>query len=162
MPTLEEIRQMADKQAAPLLEKLKTDPKNPELLAQVGALYHAAHQFKESAGYYARAVEADPKNPALRIKMAASTYRSGDSDGAISQLNAVLKTDPKNPEALFNLGVIRAEGKQDPKGAAEAWRQLLKLNPGLPAQRKQLVEKLLAQANGTPQQKGAAGNGAQR
>ena len=31
-PTAEQLRQMADTQAAPLIAKLKADPKNPELL----------------------------------------------------------------------------------------------------------------------------------
>jgi cytochrome c-type biogenesis protein CcmH/NrfG len=33
---------------------------------------------------------------------------------------------------LFNLGVVRWQGKLDPKGAIEAWEQLLKLNPNYP------------------------------
>src|SRR5580704_11207553 len=49
MPTLDELRQMADKQAAPLVERLKGDPNNSAVLAQVGAIYHSAHQFKEAA-----------------------------------------------------------------------------------------------------------------
>src|SRR5271165_5653499 len=39
MPTMAEMKQMADKQAAPLLEKLKSDPNNSTLLTQVGAIY---------------------------------------------------------------------------------------------------------------------------
>ena len=30
-PTLDDLKRMADKKAAPLLEKLKSDPKNPQL-----------------------------------------------------------------------------------------------------------------------------------
>src|SRR5208283_4634816 len=39
MPSLEEMKQMADKKAAPLLEKLKRDPNNSDLLIQVGNIY---------------------------------------------------------------------------------------------------------------------------
>ena len=35
MPTMEQMKAMADVNAAPLLEKLKTDPKNAKLLLQV-------------------------------------------------------------------------------------------------------------------------------
>ena len=35
-PSLEEMKQMADKKAAPLLEKLKSDPNNSDLLIQAG------------------------------------------------------------------------------------------------------------------------------
>ena len=39
MPTLDEMKQMADKQAEPLLAKLKTDPNNADLLNQIGTVY---------------------------------------------------------------------------------------------------------------------------
>src|SRR5579863_2020430 len=35
MPSLDQMKQMADKKAAPLLEKLKSDPNNSDLLIQV-------------------------------------------------------------------------------------------------------------------------------
>ncbi len=147
MPTADEMKQMADKKAAPLKQKLKTDPKNPLLLAQVGAIYHSAQQFEDAAGYYSQSVKADPKNPALRIKLASSLFRGGDADSAIAQLNECLKLDPGNANALFDLGVIRLQGKQDAKGAAAAWRQLLKSNPDLTPERKAAVEKMLAQVS---------------
>src|SRR5579863_9768760 len=37
---LEEMHVMADKKAAPLLEKLKSNPNDSALLVQIGALYH--------------------------------------------------------------------------------------------------------------------------
>jgi len=154
MPTANELKQMADKKAAPLKEKLKSDPKNGELLAQVGAIYNSAHEYEDAAGYYSQSVQADPKNAALRIKLASSLFRSGDADGAIAQLNECLKFDPSNANALFDLGMIRLEGKQDAKGAAAAWRRLLKLNPDLSPERKAAVEKMLAQASAGEPRKG--------
>src|SRR5580658_4765518 len=133
MPSLAEMHQIASQQVAPLLEKLKKDPNNIGLLMQVGAVYHAAHQFKDSAIYYGKAVQADPKNIDAHTKLAISQYRSGDVDGAIAELNRALSLDPKDPNSLFNLGMIRLQGKQDPKGALAAWQKLLKLNPQLDA-----------------------------
>jgi cytochrome c-type biogenesis protein CcmH/NrfG len=144
MPTLEEMRAMADKQAAPLLEKLKTDPNNSTLLMQVGAIYHGTHQFNEAAVYYGKAVNADPKNVALRTKLASSLYRSGDVDGALAQLKQGLHQDPTDANSLFDLGMIRLQGKQDSKGAVAAWQQLLKTNPQLSQERRDAVEKLMA------------------
>jgi len=145
MPSLAEMKQMADKQAAPLLLKLKTDPKNTTLLVQVGALYHATHQFKEAASYYQRAVDADPKNVANRNKLASSLYRDGDVDGALAQLKQALSYDPADANSLFNVGMIRLEGKQDARGALAAWRQLLKANPELSEDRKAAVQKQIAE-----------------
>lgn len=144
MPSLSEMKQMADKQAAPLLQKLKTDPKNTTLLLQVGALYHATHQFKEAASYYQRAVDADPKNVANRNKLASSLYRGGDVDGALAQLKQALSYEAADANSLFNVGMIRLEGKQDARGALAAWRQLLKANPELSEDRKAAVQKQIA------------------
>jgi len=145
MPSLGEMKQMADKQAAPLLQKLKTDPKNTALLIQVGALYHATHQFKEAASYYQRAVDADPKNVASRNKLASSLYRDGDVDGALAQLKQALSYEPADANSLFNVGMIRLQGKQDARGALAAWRQLLKANPELSEDRKAAVQKQIAE-----------------
>jgi cytochrome c-type biogenesis protein CcmH/NrfG len=144
MPSLEEMKQMADKKAAPLLEKLKGDPNNSDLLIQVGNIYKSTHQFKEAASYYDKALQIDPKNVAIRTEMASCLYYNGDVDGAISQLQQSLRVDPKDANSLFNLGMIRWQGKQDSKGAVAAWQQLLKSNPQLSAERKATVQKLMA------------------
>jgi len=144
MPTLEQMKQMADQKAAPLLEKLKGDPTNSGLLLQVGNIYLATHQFKDAAGYYDKALQIDPKNVAIRTQLASCLYYNGDVDGSISQLQQSLQYDPKDANTLFNLGMVKWKGKQDNKGAVAAWQQLLKSNPELDANRKAQVEKLLA------------------
>ena len=160
MPSLAQMKAMADKQAAPLLEKLKSDPNNSALLVQVGAIYHTTHQFSQAADYYGRAVKADPRNVAYRTKLASSLYRSGDVDGAISQLNQSLSYDPKDANALFDLGMIKLQGKHDGKGALAAWQQLLKANPQLSEERKAAVQKLIAEvAIMQSDQKGIKGAG---
>ncbi len=144
MPSLEEMKQMAGKKAAPLLEKAKADPNNSDLLIQVGNIYEATHQFKQAAGYYGKALQIDPKNVAIRTEMASCMYYDGDVDGAIGQLQQSLHYDPKDANSLFNLGMIRWQGKKDSKGAVAAWQQLLKSNPQLSADRKAKVQKLMA------------------
>jgi cytochrome c-type biogenesis protein CcmH/NrfG len=143
-PSLDEMRQMADMQAAPLLEKLKSNPNDSSLLVQVGAIYHTTHRFKEAADYYSRALNIDPRNVTIRTKLASSLYRNGDVDGAIAQLNRALSYDPKDANALFDLGMIKLQGKSDPKGALADWQRLLKTNPQLSPERKATVLKLMA------------------
>ena len=65
-PSLSDLKRMADKKAEPLLTKLTSDPKNPELWNQVGLIYKSAHQFKEAAGYFEKSLQYDPKNVAVR------------------------------------------------------------------------------------------------
>lgn len=145
VPTMEQMKAMADVKAAPLLEKLKTDPKNTKLLVQVAALYNSTHQFKDAANYYHRALEVDPKNVTTRTDLASSLYYQGDADGAVSELQKALKFSPNDVNALFNLGMIRFKGKDDAPGAIAAWQLLLKTHPNL--DRKATVEQMIAEAN---------------
>jgi cytochrome c-type biogenesis protein CcmH/NrfG len=148
MPSLDQMKHMADKQAEPLLAKLQNDPKNSDLLNQIGTIYKAAHQFNEAVGYYQKAVQADPKNNLARTDLASCLYYQGDVDGALKQLQQALSYNPKDANSLFNLGMIRWKGKGDTKGAVEAWNQLLKSNPQLDPPKKTQVKKLLAQVQG--------------
>jgi cytochrome c-type biogenesis protein CcmH/NrfG len=144
MPSLEEMKSMADKKAAPLLEKLKSDPNNTDLLSQVGLIYKSTHQFKEAISYYEKAVQIDPKNVPTRTELASCLYYTGDVDGAIEQLQTSLQHDPKDINSLFNLGMMKWQGKQDSKGALAAWQLLLKSNPQIDAAHKATVQKLIA------------------
>ena len=147
MPSLEQMKQMADKKAEPLLAKLKSDPNNSGLWLQVGNIYKATHQFQDAASFYNKALQADSKNVLARNELASCLYYTGDVDGALAHLEQSLKDDPKNADALFNLGLIKMVGKKDAKGAVSAWRQLLKSNPDLDARKKAEVEKAIAEAS---------------
>jgi cytochrome c-type biogenesis protein CcmH/NrfG len=145
MPSLEQLKQMADKKAQPLLEKLKTNPNDSNVLNELGTIYKATHQFKEAMSYYEKAVQADPKNVGARTDLASCMYYEGDVEGALKQLEQSLTYDSKDANSLFNLGMIRWKGKGDSKGAAQAWDQLLKANPKLSTAKKTEVQNLLAE-----------------
>ena len=151
-PTLDDLKRMADKQAAPLLAKLKSDPKNPQLWNQVGLAYKSAHQFKEAAGYFEKSLQYDPKNVGVRADYASCLYYTGDVDGALAQLNQSLTYDPKHAGTLMNIGIIKWRGKNDVDGAVDAWEKLLQYHPDFP--QKDLVQQMLTQAKST---KGTSG-----
>jgi cytochrome c-type biogenesis protein CcmH/NrfG len=139
------MKHMADKQAEPLLAKLKDDPKNADLLIQIGKIYFSTHQFKEAADYLGKSLEAKPRNVQIRTLLASCLYYDGDVDGAMQQLVQATTDDPKDANSLFNLGMIRWQGKKDAKGALAAWEQLLRTNPQLEMAKKAQVEKLMAE-----------------
>ena len=146
------MKQMADVQASALIEKSKAEPKNTSLLIQTAAIYQGAHQFQKAADYYRQALNIDEENANARTQMASCLFYSNQVDEALHQLQLALKSDPKNVNALFNLGMIKYKGKNDPKGAIAAWQLLLKNNPNL--DRKPIVEKMIAEARAA----GTAGN----
>jgi cytochrome c-type biogenesis protein CcmH/NrfG len=144
MPSVEDMKRMADKQAEPLLAKLKADPKNVELLNQTALTYKATHQFKDAISYFQKALDVDPKNVAIRTDMASCMYYTGDVDGALAELDKSLTYDPKHPGTLMNIGIIKWQGKHDVNGAVAAWERLLKLNPNFP--QKEVIEHLITEA----------------
>ncbi|MGB9491298.1 MAG: tetratricopeptide repeat protein, partial [Terriglobales bacterium] len=85
-PSLDQMKHMADKQAEPLLAKLKDDPKNTDLLIEIGKIYFSTHQFKEAAVYLNRSLEIKPKNNPIRTLLASCLYYDNDIDGALKQL----------------------------------------------------------------------------
>jgi Tfp pilus assembly protein PilF len=144
MPTLDDLKRMADTKAAPLLEKLKSDPKNPQMQNQIGLIYENAHQFKEAAGYFERSLQYDPNNIGVRADYASCLYYTGDVDGALVQLNKSLAYDPEHAGTLMNIGIIKWRGKNDVEGAVAAWEKLLQYHPEFP--QKELVQHMITEA----------------
>jgi tetratricopeptide (TPR) repeat protein len=129
MPSPEQVKAMADKQAAPLLEQLKSKPNDPALIVQIGNLYYDAQIFPPAIEYYQKALAIAPKDSSVRTDMATAMFYSSDFDHAIAEFNHALKDDPKNGNALFNRGIAKWQGKMDVDGAVADWELLLKQNP---------------------------------
>ena len=115
-----------DQAVAPLLETLKTNPEDFNTLVQVGNVYYDGRQYPEAVKYYQLAVKSQPTNADLLTDLGTSLWYTGDADGAIAEFQQALNYRPGHPATLFNLGVVRWEGKADPKGAVEAWEELLR------------------------------------
>ncbi len=128
-PRPEQMKAMADKQAAPLLEQLKSNPNDAGLLAQVGNMYYDAQVFPVAIDYYQKALAIDPKKASVRTDLATALFYNQEPDHAISEFDRALKDDPKNDNALFNRGIVKWQGKMDVNGALADWELLLKQNP---------------------------------
>ena len=59
-------------------------------------------------------------------------YYSNQPDKALEQFDRSLKLDPKHAKTLLNVGIVKAFGKQDLDGAAQAWQQVIELAPDSP------------------------------
>ena len=143
-PSVEQLRQMADAQAQPLIKQLESDPTNSGLLYQIGNLYYDAQQYPEAVNYYENSLKIDPKATDVRTDMATAYHLMGQPDRAIQEYDAVLKIDGKHANALFNEGMVMWQDKMDLNGAIALWKRLLEVHPDY-AQRDR-VEKLIAQA----------------
>jgi cytochrome c-type biogenesis protein CcmH/NrfG len=139
-----EAQAMVEQSAAPLLEAVNKNPNDYDALVKLGNVFYDGQQFANAIQYYERALALQPENVDVRTDMGTAYWYSGNADKALSELQTSLKYKPGHPQTLFNLGWVRWQGKADPKGAIEAWQQLLKANPDYPE--KQKVEQYIAKA----------------
>ena len=143
-PTPAQMQKMADTQAAPLIEKLKLDPTNAELLQNIGNVYYDAQQFPTAINYYQQALKVQPTNAGVRTDMATAYWYAGDADTAIAEFQKSLSYEPNKPNTLFNLGIVEWQGKMDINKAVATWQKLLNTNPNYEGKDK--VLELMAQA----------------
>ena len=142
-PTPDQMKQMADKKVAPLLDQLKQNPQDVPLILKIGGYYMAAQQFDEAQKYFQQAVNVKATPETLTRLSNAEAY-AGQGDKAMETLNQALKLDPKYANALFNLGMLKWQVKGDLKGAIQCWETLVKTNPQHP--RIEEVKRMIAEA----------------
>ena len=71
-------------------------------------------------------------------------WYTGDADGAIAQFTKVLAIAPTKPDTLFNLGIVKWQGKKDVQERSSLGRHLLDANPNY--ENREKVLQLVAQA----------------
>ncbi|HSB76800.1 MAG TPA: tetratricopeptide repeat protein [Terriglobales bacterium] len=135
----EQTSQMVEKAAQPLLQSLKQNPRDFEILVKLGNLYYDSKLYPESIKYYELALKVRPENSDVRTDMGTAYWYSGNPDRALAEFNRALKYNPTHPGTLFNMGVVKWQGKMDPSGAVQAWERLLKTNPNYP-QKQQVLD----------------------
>ncbi len=143
-PSDAEKQAMLTQASAPLIDAVNKDPNDYASLVKLGNLFYDGQQFPIAIQYYERALAIHPENPDVRTDMGTAYFYNGNADRAITELRTSLKYRAGHPQTLFNLGWVLWQGKQDPKGASEAWKQLLKDNPNYP--QRQQVEQYIAKA----------------
>jgi len=117
------------KQIDTLRSMLKDDPKNLNVLIQLGNLYFDAEQFNEAIEAYSRVLEIDPKNADVRTDMGIMYRKKRDYDRAIAEFKKAAEVDPRHVNSRYNLGIVLLHDKQDIKGAIKAWEDYLRVEP---------------------------------
>jgi cytochrome c-type biogenesis protein CcmH/NrfG len=141
--TPNQLKKMADKQAEPLLARLRQSPDDPVLLTEIAKIYYQMREFPLAAKYYEDSTRVKPDAGVL-VKLGGAYHFGGNDEQAIGAWNHALRLDPNNPDALFNIGFVSWQAHGDRKAAIAAWQKLLKTNPNHP--KRAQVEALLAQA----------------
>lgn len=105
------------------------DPKNAAAAIQLGNLLYDAGRFAEAVPYYQQALALQPTNIDVSTDLGTALFYSGRTDEALAQYEVSLKIDASHPQTLFNIGVVRFDGKKDVAGAIEAWERLIQVSP---------------------------------
>jgi cytochrome c-type biogenesis protein CcmH/NrfG len=104
---------------------LASDPKNVRANMELGNRLYDAARYAEAIPFYQQAFTLDPKNVSVSTDLATALFYAGRPDEALAQFDKSLAIDPKHGQTLFNVGIVRRDAKQDPKGAIAAWERLL-------------------------------------
>jgi cytochrome c-type biogenesis protein CcmH/NrfG len=108
------------------------NPKDAEPRVQLGNLYFDAERYPEAISWYEAAFALAPGDPNVSTDLGVAYYYTNQPDRAIAQFEKSLAADPKHTKTLLNLGIVKAFGKQDLDGAAQAWQQVVALAPNSP------------------------------
>lgn len=131
-------KEALDRAVAPLLASLQSNPNDFDTLVKLANIYYDGQQFPDALKYYERALNIHPENPDVLTDYGTSFWYTGNPDKAIEEFQIALKYQPGRASTLFNLGIVRWQGKNDPKGAVQAWEELLRTNPDYPEKQKLL------------------------
>ncbi len=111
---------------------LASDPKNLRANVELANRLYDAGRYSEAIPYYQQAFALDPKNVSVSTDLATALYYAGRADDALAQFDKSLSIDPKHAQTLFNVGIVKRDGKNDVKGAIAAWERLLTTVPDYP------------------------------
>jgi Flp pilus assembly protein TadD len=96
--------------------------------------------------YYERALKIRPNNPGIIVDLGAMYRQNGEPEKAIAMFQKAIELDPQLPQAHFNLGMVLRMEKDDPQGAAKAWKRYLELDPN--SQAREFLESEIEKAGG--------------
>jgi tetratricopeptide (TPR) repeat protein len=127
-------------------EILARDPKNAQAAVKAGNLLYDAQRYVEAIAFYQQAFALLPRDINVSTDLGTALWYAGRADEALAQYEKSLAIDARHPQTLFNVGIVRADGKRDYRGAVAAWETLLESNPTYVDATK--VRSLIADARG--------------
>jgi cytochrome c-type biogenesis protein CcmH/NrfG len=128
---------------------LSTDPKNLKANVELANRLYDAQRYAEAIPYYQQAFTIDPKNVSVSTDYGTALYYSGKPDEALAQFDRSLTLDPRHGQTLFNVGIVKRDGRNDARGAIAAWERLLASVPDYPdaAKVRTMISELKARAS---------------
>ena len=111
---------------------LARDPKNLTAAVNAGNLLYDAHRYVEAIPFYQQAFALNESDINVSTDLGTALWYAGRPDEALTQYVRSLTISPTHAQTLYNVGIVRADGKHDYPGAVAAWEQLLATSPAYP------------------------------
>ena len=111
---------------------LARDPNNLAAAVNAGNLLYDGHRYVEAVPLYQRAFALNESDVNVSTDLGTALWYAGRADEALAQYDRSLTIAPTHAQTLFNVGIVRADGKHDYPGAVAAWQQLLQSSPSYP------------------------------
>jgi tetratricopeptide (TPR) repeat protein len=121
-----------ESRAATLAQAAQRDPRDVRVRLELGNLYFDSERFEDAARWYEQALVIEPRNVSASTDLGISYYYMNQPDRALQQFDRSLALDPRHTKTLLNLGIVRAFGKDDLEGAAQAWQRVVEYAPETP------------------------------
>ena len=123
---------------------LTRDPKNLQAAVSAGNMLYDAHRYVEAIPFYQQAFALNEADVNVSTDLGTALWYAGRADEALAQYDRSLTIAPAHAQTLYNVGIVRADGKHDYPGAVAAWERLLQTSPAYP--NAQAVRERLADA----------------
>jgi tetratricopeptide (TPR) repeat protein len=111
---------------------LTRDPKNFQAAVSAGNLLYDGQRYAEAISFYEQAFALNASDINVSTDLGTALWYAGRADAALAQYQKSLAIDASHAQTLFNIGIVRSDGKQDYAGAVDAWETLLRTNPSYP------------------------------
>ncbi len=104
-------------------------PNDVQAWTRLAHLYFDTDQKEKAIQAYEKSLSLDPGRPDVWVDLGVMYRRQGKTDKALECFDKALELDPGHKIALYNKGVVLMHDRNDPKGATQAWTQLVKIDP---------------------------------
>jgi len=137
-------QKLADLEAA-----VAKEPKNADLLVQLGNTAYDVEDWTKAIDAYERALRLRDADPNVLTDLGVAYRNSGNADKALAMFTQASAKDPNHWPAQFNLAIVYGIDKGDPKKALEILRKLKREHPEIPVLDR-LTDELEQRAKGRP------------
>lgn len=110
-------------------------PNDAAVRAELGNLYFDAERYDQAIRWYEESLGLAPRDVDVSTDLGVCYYYTNQPDRALAQFDKSLAIDPRHAKTILNMGIVRAFGKQDLEGAAQAWRRVIEIAPDSPEAR---------------------------